>query len=70
MCYKLFFTALQKPQAVVTEEDSNKESAGEITEIVEDSRHSKKGMVLPFEPHYITFNDIKYSVDMPQVGPA
>ncbi|KAI3716293.1 hypothetical protein L6452_23529 [Arctium lappa] len=26
----------------------------------------KKGMILPFEPHFITFNDVKYSVDMPQ----
>ncbi|XP_052486365.1 pleiotropic drug resistance protein 1 isoform X2 [Gossypium raimondii] len=26
----------------------------------------KKGMVLPFEPHSITFDDIVYSVDMPQ----
>ncbi|KAI3712045.1 hypothetical protein L1987_70594 [Smallanthus sonchifolius] len=26
----------------------------------------KKGMILPFEPHSITFNDVKYSVDMPQ----
>ncbi|XP_020535290.1 pleiotropic drug resistance protein 1 isoform X2 [Jatropha curcas] len=26
----------------------------------------KKGMILPFDPHYITFHDITYSVDMPQ----
>ncbi|KAH1066537.1 hypothetical protein J1N35_031524 [Gossypium stocksii] len=26
----------------------------------------KKGMVLPFEPHSLTFEDIYYSVDMPQ----
>ncbi|EEF35086.1 ATP-binding cassette transporter, putative [Ricinus communis] len=26
----------------------------------------KKGMVLPFEPHYITFDEITYFVDMPQ----
>ncbi|KAI3419000.1 uncharacterized protein J3R85_013510 [Psidium guajava] len=25
----------------------------------------KRGMVLPYEPHSITFDDIKYSVDMP-----
>ncbi|KAC9910476.1 hypothetical protein R6Q59_021453 [Mikania micrantha] len=25
----------------------------------------KKGMILPFEPHSITFDNIKYSVDMP-----
>ncbi|XWS19044.1 hypothetical protein CRYUN_Cryun32bG0097200 [Craigia yunnanensis] len=28
--------------------------------------NKKKGMVLPFEPHSITFDDISYSVDMPQ----
>ncbi|KAI7725050.1 hypothetical protein M8C21_022973, partial [Ambrosia artemisiifolia] len=30
------------------------------------SQTKKKGMILPFEPHSITFNDVKYSVDMPQ----
>ncbi|WRX26795.1 ABC transporter-like [Theobroma cacao] len=28
--------------------------------------NKKKGMVLPFEPHSITFDDVIYSVDMPQ----
>ncbi|KAL8536981.1 hypothetical protein ACS0TY_012240 [Phlomoides rotata] len=27
--------------------------------------NSKRGMILPFEPHSITFDDIRYSVDMP-----
>ncbi|KAI6689986.1 hypothetical protein NL676_026814, partial [Syzygium grande] len=27
--------------------------------------NGKRGMVLPYEPHSITFDDIKYSVDMP-----
>lgn len=27
----------------------------------------KRGMVLPFEPQSLTFDDIRYSVDMPQV---
>ena len=31
------------------------------------SQTRKKGMILPFEPHSITFDNIKYSVDMPQV---
>ncbi|KAF7843300.1 pleiotropic drug resistance protein 1-like [Senna tora] len=34
--------------------------------IVESSHGNKKGMVLPFEPHSITFDEIVYSVDMPQ----
>ena len=31
------------------------------------NRNKKKGMVLPFQPHSITFDDIRYSVDMPEV---
>ena len=40
---------------------SSSEAIGEV------SNNRKKGMVLPFEPHSITFDDIIYSVDMPQV---
>lgn len=28
----------------------------------------QRGMVLPFEPLSITFNEIRYAVDMPQVS--
>lgn len=35
--------------------------------ITESQNNNKKGMVLPFEPHSITFDDVVYSVDMPQV---
>ncbi|KAK1362999.1 hypothetical protein POM88_038560 [Heracleum sosnowskyi] len=31
----------------------------------EANENKKKGMILPFEPHSITFDDVKYSVDMP-----
>lgn len=34
----------------------------------EPNQRKKKGMVLPFQPHSISFNEVKYSVDMPQVG--
>ncbi|KAI5595772.1 hypothetical protein BDE02_03G162500 [Populus trichocarpa] len=34
--------------------------------IGEASDNRKRGMVLPFEPHSITFDDVIYSVDMPQ----
>lgn len=27
----------------------------------------KRGMVLPFEPHSLTFDEVTYSVDMPKV---
>ncbi|KAJ6414598.1 hypothetical protein OIU84_003573 [Salix udensis] len=37
------------------------------TESISEANNQKqKGMILPFEPHSITFDDIKYSVDMPQ----
>ncbi|KAJ1376803.1 P-loop containing nucleoside triphosphate hydrolase [Sesbania bispinosa] len=34
--------------------------------VVESSQRRKRGMVLPFEPHSLTFDEITYSVDMPQ----
>lgn len=34
----------------------------------EDEPNRKSGMVLPFEPFAITFDDIRYAVDMPQVS--
>ena len=44
------------------------EDAVELTERSEtEGQDKKKGMVLPFEPHSITFDNIVYSVDMPQV---
>ncbi|KAJ4718269.1 Pleiotropic drug resistance ABC transporter [Melia azedarach] len=37
------------------------------SEATVDANHNKKrGMVLPFEPHSITFDEVTYSVDMPQ----
>ena len=35
---------------------------------MESGHGKKKGMVLPFEPHSITFDEVVYSVDMPQVN--
>jgi hypothetical protein len=34
----------------------------------EDSGQGRKGMVLPFAPLSLTFNNIRYSVDMPEVN--
>ncbi|KAK1365563.1 hypothetical protein POM88_041124 [Heracleum sosnowskyi] len=59
----LYPAALGKPQAVVPEES---DAAGEAVELAANNQNKKKGMVLPFEQHSITFDDIKYSVDMPQ----
>ncbi|XP_057969768.1 pleiotropic drug resistance protein 1-like [Malania oleifera] len=42
-------------------------SASARTEAIAEASHNKKkGMVLPFAPHSITFDEIRYSVDMPQ----
>ncbi|KAK1376049.1 hypothetical protein POM88_032242 [Heracleum sosnowskyi] len=59
----MYLNPLGKPQAVVPEES---DAAGEAAELAGNNQNKKKGMVLPFEPHSITFDDIKYSVDMPQ----
>ncbi|CAB4272708.1 unnamed protein product [Prunus armeniaca] len=49
-------------------ERSKTESKGQNrTEVSLQTNHNtKRGMVLPFEPHSITFDEIIYSVDMPQ----
>ncbi|XP_058751871.1 pleiotropic drug resistance protein 1-like [Vicia villosa] len=70
-----------KPQATVPDDSEEDESSNDRTvqevelprressrrgdSVTESSHGNKKGMVLPFEPHSITFDDIVYSVDMP-----
>ncbi|XP_045794549.1 pleiotropic drug resistance protein 1-like [Trifolium pratense] len=70
-----FLNPLGKHQTVIPEgsQHSNKVRNGEITlssrkeTVVVETNHSRKrGMVLPFEPHSITFDEVTYSVDMPQ----
>ncbi|KAJ1429097.1 P-loop containing nucleoside triphosphate hydrolase [Sesbania bispinosa] len=69
-----------KPQATINEESEDStpndrtrevelpriESSGKADIVVDSSHGKKKGMVLPFEPHSITFDQVVYSVDMPQ----
>lgn len=57
--------ALGKPQAVIPEKDETEPTEESKSEA---NKSKKKGMILPFEPHCITFDDIKYSVDMPRVS--
>ncbi|KAF7138156.1 hypothetical protein RHSIM_Rhsim07G0150400 [Rhododendron simsii] len=45
---------------------SSKSRSSRIGSISEDNKNRQRGMVLPFEPLSIAFDDIKYSVDMPQ----
>ncbi|CAH8353869.1 unnamed protein product [Eruca vesicaria subsp. sativa] len=53
-------TALGKPQAILPkEEDESKK------EIQMENVNTKKGMVLPFTPLALSFDDVKYYVDMP-----
>ncbi|KAL6334317.1 hypothetical protein AAG906_014718 [Vitis piasezkii] len=67
-----YLNPFEKPQAVITEESDNAKTAtterGEqmVEAIAEANHNKKKGMVLPFQPHSITFDDIRYSVDMPE----
>ncbi|CAH1425586.1 unnamed protein product [Lactuca virosa] len=57
-----FLNPLEKHQTVILDENETQNpSAVELH-----SMSKKKGMILPFEPHCITFDDVKYSVDMPQ----
>ncbi|KAL2332415.1 hypothetical protein Fmac_019996 [Flemingia macrophylla] len=73
-----FLDPFDKPQATISEDEPEAdtpnegielpriESSGKGDSVVESSHGKKKGMVLPFEPHSITFDEIIYSVDMPQ----
>lgn len=44
----------------------NLSSSGRIGSINEGDENRKRGMILPFEPLSITFDEIRYAVDMPQ----
>lgn len=59
MCFK----ALGKPQAMISE-DEHEASNGTVRR---DDKRRRREVVLPFEPHSIVFDEVKYSVDMPQV---
>ncbi|KAM1265797.1 hypothetical protein ACFX2J_035435 [Malus domestica] len=76
-----YLKPIGKPQAVELEDltstpqisrenrdGSNSSRSSSVTkEVTNDTNGNKKrGMVLPFEPHSITFDEITYSVDMPQ----
>lgn len=67
----MFPTAFGNGQAVMrvepgdNENNNNNGGNGPINQM--DTGKNKKGMILPFEPHSLTFNEIIYAVDMPQV---
>ncbi|RVW58199.1 Pleiotropic drug resistance protein 1 [Vitis vinifera] len=69
-----FIFHLRSLKLFIIEESDNAKTAtterGEqmVEAIAEANHNKKKGMVLPFQPHSITFDDIRYSVDMPETG--
>ncbi|KAL7597678.1 hypothetical protein Lser_V15G25189 [Lactuca serriola] len=73
LCYTLFLEYLNRKQpykkirADTLEHEEQDARAVELSPTIDDRNQNKKrGMVLPFEPHCITFDNIKYSVVMPQ----
>ncbi|MCD7463346.1 transcription factor [Datura stramonium] len=62
-----YLSPFGSPQAMIpaSNEDA-KTTSSEKEESNNEGQNKKKGMVLPFEPHSITFDEIIYSVDMPQ----
>lgn len=56
-------TAIKKPKAITEDEVEDSEKSSESN-----AKESKsKGMILPFEPLTMTFHNVNYYVDMPQV---
>nr|XP_023908192.1 pleiotropic drug resistance protein 1-like isoform X2 [Quercus suber] len=51
---------------IQTERTLSNSTSSVIDTAVEANKRRQKGMVLPFKQHSITFDDITYSVDMPQ----
>ncbi|KAF4347920.1 pleiotropic drug resistance protein 1 [Cannabis sativa] len=71
-----YLNPFEKAQSVKSEDPENDiQDDNRATEMQQLSNNSpnigenqiaKKGMILPFEPHSISFDDVIYSVDMPQ----
>lgn len=71
--------AFDKKEAVLPEEDEDvvpppaqvvstqRSTSSTEIEAVEGNENQQRGMILPFEPHSLTFDNVTYSVDMPAV---
>ncbi|KAL0354748.1 UNVERIFIED_CONTAM: Pleiotropic drug resistance protein 1 [Sesamum radiatum] len=57
---------LGKPQPVLLEDEPRDENDVSTTESERADENTSRGIILPFEQHWITFDEVKYSVDMPQ----
>ncbi|VFQ72414.1 unnamed protein product [Cuscuta campestris] len=73
-CYAIalrFLNPFGKSQALIADDDDNETSSirntsQEQSNVATLTETHKRGMVLPFEPHSLTFDNVTYSVDMPQ----
>ncbi|KAL2243421.1 pleiotropic drug resistance protein 1 [Sesamum indicum] len=67
-----YLNPLGRVRAVIPKESDDKQNDKEMGEIShvnanrEADQMRKRGMILPFEPYSISFNEIVYSIDMPQ----
>ncbi|KAL0837486.1 hypothetical protein Bca101_089376 [Brassica carinata] len=59
-----FLNPLEKPQAIVTKEKTEENRAARGSE--SESSYAKRGMVLPFTPYTMSFDNVNYYVDMPK----
>lgn len=62
----LDMAALEKPQAIVSKENAEENRAENGSESYK-STYVKRGMVLPFTPLTMSFDNVNYYVDMPKV---
>ncbi|EPS66000.1 pleiotropic drug resistance protein, partial [Genlisea aurea] len=72
-----FLGPFEKPRVSLPFEGQNQASAGESSkrstslrtgkaaDSIKNDIEKKEGMILPFEPYAVTFDDIRYSIDMP-----
>ncbi|KAG5086474.1 hypothetical protein JHK82_053871 [Glycine max] len=65
-----YLNPIVQHQAVKSEKSQSNEQDGGSTSArsssIRKEADRRRGMALPFEPHSITFDDVTYSVDMPQ----
>ncbi|XP_048326082.2 pleiotropic drug resistance protein 1-like [Ziziphus jujuba] len=62
-----FLNEFGKSYSVKPEDESNdKDKNSRPSSKPGETQSEKRGMILPFEPHSISFDDVVYSVDMPQ----
>ncbi|KAL6501902.1 transcription factor [Orobanche gracilis] len=57
--------SISRRSDAITQRSVSSGSSSVRVDATEANENRKRGMILPFEPHSITFDDIRYSVDMP-----